>query len=376
MPDANQDAGRAPSAPDASPPAPAPLEPDGGTAAAADLPPRPDADRGLIGWLATIAATGLAGLVLQMQELAGLAAGSGVFIIAQAADADRRWRVLYNVISVAVAVLAVVVFLSLNMLVQNAGVGPALEGFLAGFVGWAAIVSVLLWVPQVSAALVQLYFRGRETSHTLRLTARLITIGFLVAIPSFAFRDTILEMLRSAESPLTDKAFIGSLIGYVMLALAGTGFLVKRTAAETWERLGLRAPGPRDLLVAALATALLFGFTALADVVERRYFPALWREDHAMVEAMAGHLGVVSALLLGLSAGIGEEITLRGGLQPRLGIVTTALLFAVLHVQYTWFGIVVIFVLGMLLGLLRARTSTTVVILAHALYDVISVLAT
>jgi len=43
-------------------------------------------------------------------------------------------------------------------------------------------------------------------------------------------------------------------------------------------------------------------------------------------------------LLLGLSAGIGEEITLRGALQPKLGLALTSLLFAALHVQYSWYG--------------------------------------
>jgi hypothetical protein len=49
-------------------------------------------------------------------------------------------------------------------------------------------------------------------------------------------------------------------------------------------------------------------------------------------------------------------------------------MFATLHVQYSWFGLVVIFVLGGILGLVRARASTTAAILAHVTYDVLAVL--
>jgi membrane protease YdiL (CAAX protease family) len=78
--------------------------------------------------------------------------------------------------------------------------------------------------------------------------------------------------------------------------------------------------------------------------------------------------------MVGLSAGIGEEITMRGALQPKLGIGLTALLFALLHVQYSWFGMLVILLFGVALGLLRRATSTTVVMAVHTLYDVLALM--
>ena len=84
-------------------------------------------------------------------------------------------------------------------------------------------------------------------------------------------------------------------------------------------------------------------------------------------------MGPGQTLLLGLSAGIGEEITLRGALQPKLGIALTSLLFASLHVQYSWFGMLALLFFGLLLGVIRRRTSTTVAIAVHALYDVLAV---
>jgi membrane protease YdiL (CAAX protease family) len=50
-------------------------------------------------------------------------------------------------------------------------------------------------------------------------------------------------------------------------------------------------------------------------------------------------------------------------------------LFALLHVQYSWFGMALIAILGLLLGTIRQRTSTSVAIAVHALYDVAAVVA-
>jgi membrane protease YdiL (CAAX protease family) len=85
-------------------------------------------------------------------------------------------------------------------------------------------------------------------------------------------------------------------------------------------------------------------------------------------------MGVGAAIVLGLCAGIGEEVLVRGALQPRVGLVAASLLFACAHVQYTWFGILTVGLLGVALGILRARTNTTVAIVVHSLYDVLAAL--
>ena len=78
-------------------------------------------------------------------------------------------------------------------------------------------------------------------------------------------------------------------------------------------------------------------------------------------------LGILS---LGLAAAIGEEALFRGAAQPRLGLLLTAALFALLHSNY---GISlstgIVFGLGLLLGWLRIRYNTTTAIITHALYN-------
>jgi len=358
--------------------APEPTPPAGERAAGPD--PEPDArsrsftERGLLGWLITISTGGIGGLLLGQQELSALMALAGLFVAAQAADQDPRWRPLYLALAWVVPLSAVLAFVSIGRLLGAGTLAEPYRTVLTGFAGWAAVVSALLWLPPVTEALVQVMFPGQASSHSLRLTARLVAMGYLLAVPAaVALRETLLELLRSPASPLTAEGFAGSLVGYVALALAGVGFMIRRDSRATIQRLGLRALGGRDLLVGALAVGALVALTSGADALQQRWLHPLWEQDQLMNEAIVGRLGVARALLLGVSAGVGEEITMRGALQPRLGLTRSSLLFAALHVQYTWYGILVIFLLGMVLGWVRARTSTSVAMLAHGAFDVVAV---
>jgi uncharacterized protein len=149
---------------------------------------------------------------------------------------------------------------------------------------------------------------------------------------------------------------------------------VRRRWPEVLERLGLGAvrAGHAGVILVGLvgAVALNSGMEAL----QRTYLHGLWLHDQEATRLIAGQMPVWSALLLGISAGVGEEVTIRGALQPRLGIVLTSLLFACGHVQYSWWGMLTIALLGMLLGGVRRLTNTTTAIVVHSLYDIFAVL--
>ena len=107
---------------------------------------------------------------------------------------------------------------------------------------------------------------------------------------------------------------------------------------------------------------------------ERHRFHALWLRDQAMVKMIAADLSLAAMLVLGVSAGVGEEVLVRGALQPRVGLIWASLLFAAGHVQYTWFGMLTILALGVTLGLVRRSSNTTTAIVVHALYDIVAAL--
>lgn len=79
------------------------------------------------------------------------------------------------------------------------------------------------------------------------------------------------------------------------------------------------------------------------------------------------------AVLISVTAGIGEEVFFRGFLQPRIGLVPQAIWFSLEHAAYLSIPqLAVALVAGLLFGLAYRQTgSLTVPIVAHVLYDVV-----
>ena len=80
------------------------------------------------------------------------------------------------------------------------------------------------------------------------------------------------------------------------------------------------------------------------------------------------------ALVVGVCAGLGEELLVRGVLQPRLGLLLSNALFTAMHAgQYGWDMLLVIFFVGTAFGLVRKYRST-ISALVHGLYDAVLIL--
>ncbi len=330
--------------------------------------------RGLTIWFAVLVTAGLGGVLLHLDELAALSSIAGLFVAAQAADLDRQWRMLYFMLSWVVPVAGVAAFISLAYMLESAPLAAPWGSLLTGMCVGGAIASGLTLFRPFANALAAWMFRIDPPSRTLRLAARMVFLTLLFAIPGWFAIRTLFDSLAAQIDSLLAGASLGTgLIGYIMLAFASVGFMLRRNAREALERLGIRPITASQVLVIALGVLGLFALNGGADWLQRTFFHALWLEDQSVSAAIGGRLTIAGTIMLGLSAGIGEEITMRGALQPKLGVVATALLFASLHVQYSWFGVAVIFLLGILLGLLRKRTNTSVAMAVHALYDMAAV---
>jgi hypothetical protein len=300
-----------------------------------------------------------------------------VFVAAQGADRHPRWEWLYQVLSVVIVAASASFFLVVAFMLRTIDVSPHLRMALMGVAAGSSALSLLSLHPQVANGLVRALFRERDGSHTLRLAARLTLFCLLFAAPGwFAFRDVFALLMANPEQLLQGVSLGGGLAGYIILALASVGFLVRRSPAESLRRLGVERIGLAQIAVVVLGAALLFQINMAGEWLQKQYFPGLWDMDRRMTEAIAGHLSRPQALMVGLSAGIGEEITLRGALQPKLGLVLTSLLFASLHVQYTWFGMLMIFAFGLTLGLIRRWSNTSVAMAVHAIYDIVAIFTT
>jgi CAAX protease family protein len=324
-------------------------------------------------WLGLLLVSGALSLLFRLQEAAFLVVLSGLFVAAQAADIYPSQRRLYWMLTWTVPVTGAAAFGILTWAISQMEATPTQMIFVA-MSATSSLICLLMMFRPFSDAVTRTLFRDQEPSHALRLAARIVVMGLLIALPGWYAFQSLFEKWIENPGSLVDEGFLGSgLIGYVLLALAAVGFQVRRNWRDALERLGIRALRPAEYAIIPFGVLLLFGMNVGLEAIQRAWFPNLWLGDQRISQLIATGLGAGQIVMLGLSAGIGEEITLRGALQPRLGLIVTSLLFAALHIQYSWFGMGVIFLFGLVLGTIRNRTCTTVAIAVHTLYDVAAV---
>lgn len=165
-------------------------------------------------------------------------------------------------------------------------------------------------------------------------------------------------------------------IFFVALALVAVGYRIDRTWPEVTVRLRLFRPTLAGLGAAAGAVMAGFVTSGIASTLTRatneRYADQINRSLEVMTTSSPSYL---AAPLIGISAGVGEELLFRGALQPRYGIIPTSMLFALLHSQYGFSFITLgTFLLSCIFGLLAKRFGTTHAIAAHAAYNTLAVI--
>ncbi|MCA9879868.1 MAG: CPBP family intramembrane metalloprotease [Thermomicrobiales bacterium] len=162
------------------------------------------------------------------------------------------------------------------------------------------------------------------------------------------------------------------------LAYIAVGFPYWRDLRQATERLGIVAPDLRTIGLGLAGTLGAFLIAGLAGFVAQQLNPALGDSLTEIVDTMTAQVqNPIGAVILGASAGIGEEAVFRGALQPRFGMVLPSLLFTMLHGPQYGFNVALLGLFGvsMILALLRRHANTTAAMIAHALYNAVQVLA-
>jgi membrane protease YdiL (CAAX protease family) len=164
-----------------------------------------------------------------------------------------------------------------------------------------------------------------------------------------------------------------NVVMYVGIAFGLVGLWIVRGPREAARRLGLTRPTWRQ---GAIAVALVLPMLLLASGINqlgRWLQPDRYAQLERVLDSMGSNVTTPAvALLLGLCAGIGEELLFRGAIQPRFGIVLTTLLFGVAHTQYgPSFAVLGVLLLGTIFGLERKYMNTTTAIITHVLYDAV-----
>jgi membrane protease YdiL (CAAX protease family) len=158
----------------------------------------------------------------------------------------------------------------------------------------------------------------------------------------------------------------------IMITLLGVGLAIRRGVPETLARLGLRLPTQQDitwgvgtgvgLLLLMLVFNLIWAVVTSPELLEQ--------QTSAAQQLNMAFATLPLAFVLATSAALGEEIWIRGGLQPVFGIGVTSVFFAALHMQVAFTpGIVLILMVSVGLGWLRQRQSTTAAVIAHFCFN-------
>jgi membrane protease YdiL (CAAX protease family) len=162
---------------------------------------------------------------------------------------------------------------------------------------------------------------------------------------------------------------------------------VRAAGASVGDYLALAPPRRRDLVLGLACVAVLLPLSDLATWLSGRdVVHPFMVENYIRAREAGGGALVALTLAFVVAAPAVEEMAFRGFVyrgwsQSRLGpvgaIALTAAVWAVIHVQYEFFFLLQIFVIGLLFGWLRWRSgSTLLTIVLHFLINVTALLQT
>ena len=228
-----------------------------------------------------------------------------------------------------------------------------------------AVVLTVLLVPSAGAPFLRAL--GLDPASPVH---RVVAVAFVLTVVDAVALFFELRQAGPVEIPFYPADPLVSVTTDLTLALAGVGFGLTRGFRESVARLGVRSIPRRQLVIAVVVAALFQVMVGGLEYLESVLLPSVHALEDRFGYQFVGLPPWVGAVLTSISAGVGEEVLFRGALQPRLGIVLTALLFGALHVQYQVPGMIVIVLIGIGLGIVKERTSTSCCILVHVLYDV------
>jgi len=225
---------------------------------------------------------------------------------------------------------------------------------------------------------------GRPWGFWASLAWTVVWLGFflgtgMVAFAFLLFPATFLGDYRTPQEAAQALSTSGLALGIVATVQAPV--MLALTAFAAWLRMPVRAylglvwPGWRETIIGMLALgALMLVQDGATAALGRPIVPEFMVHTYRT----AGFLPLLLVALL-VVAPLVEETFFRGFLLkglaesragPAVAVVLTSALWAVIHLQYDWFGMAAIFVAGLLLGTVRLRTgSTWLAVLLHALMN-------
>ena len=203
--------------------------------------------------------------------------------------------------------------------------------------------------------------------HALALALAVILLG--TQLSSLLFTDVLAA--GGSGSPLTLVDLLAQELPFAIVAAAGVGMFMRRNLGSSAVRLGLIVPEWWQVVLALAAAGAFFAFGQAVGALGQWLTPETAQRVQSTSQHLFGNLaGGPGIVALALGPGICEEVLFRGALQPRIGLVATAVLFTSVHSEYGLsLDLAAILVLALGLGLIRKTCNTTTSSLCHVTYN-------
>lgn len=263
-------------------------------------------------------------------------------------------------------------------LFETAGlpVRPASFDLLGGGIWIPSLVGILFLLPPIRRLVASFTsIDPRSPVHAIALAFTMLVLINLMFTLGFGLANLAEVLADQAEAGQNATSLLGLWLQQIftaLLGMIGVGWLIRRDWPSTLQRLGLVMPTTNQAIIGVvfglLMVPVIMGVEQLGAQFNFGFDPTV--ED--LTEQLLGPLfeSPFGIFTIGAAAALGEETIFRGALQPRFGILLTSLLFALVHSNYGFtLSTLIVFVIGLLLGVLRKRYNTSTAMLMHATYN-------
>ena len=248
---------------------------------------------------------------------------------------------------------------------------------LLGFGLWLpSLIGILLLLPPIRRLLARFIpIDAASPVHAVALSLSVLVIIQLLFTMGMGLNN-LADMLAEQEAAgVTTNTMLGLWVQQFMTAVFaffGVGWLIRRDWSATMQRLGLVVPTLGNVVLGVVLglgmVPVVMGVEQLSTLFNIGSDPGVQK----LTEQLLGPLFTTpfGIITLGASAALGEETLFRGAVQPRFGFILTALLFALVHSNYgISMSTLIVFLLGLVLGVVRMRVNTTTAMIIHMVYN-------
>jgi len=295
---------------------------------------------------------------------------------------EFQWALVLSWLG-SVALLFLLFFANLGLLLGTDPEHPN-EFFAVGAIAisLAGFISVPLLSPLIRARIGRTL--GLQLDSPVRHIALFLTVAMslLLLAPSLSTGQAILIQMLQADPSTAEFQQSANLLGLawtIPFSFVLVGFGITRSFHQSWIRLGLEWRGVLPLVAGLVAAVSLFAVVRLVSAPLTELFASLGiptqGEEELEILFSLSTMTPLIAISISVYAGVGEELVCRGVLQPRVGVLLATCFFTAMHAwQYTLEGLVLVFIVGFCLALLRRRYGLWASITAHFTYDLILLL--